>query len=110
MAADEAVVESAEVAEPAVESDVSTEPEAVVVQTETGEEETSFDQLFQLKVDVVAPVEFDEEEDDDSKDKTGVKGKDKKKKKKSVEVSFDPDTDRTVARKKHKRGGSWDWE
>jgi transcription termination/antitermination protein NusA len=96
--------------EPVAETTSAVEPETVTVQPETPEEETSFDQLFQLKVDVVAPVEFDEEEEDDSTDKTGKKAKDKKKKKKSVEVVFDPDTDRVVARKKHKRGGSFDWE
>ena len=111
------VVEEAVHVEPAAEietvtetADVVAEPEAVVPQPEPVEEETSFDQLFQLKVDVVAPVDFDEEEDDSSSDKDGKKAKDKKKKKKSVEVVFDPDTDRVVARKKHKRGGSFDWE
>jgi len=106
----EEVVETAEAVEPVTDSTASVETEAVAVQPETSEEETSFDELFQLKVDVVVPVEFDEEEEDDSSDKTGKKSKDKKKKKKSVEVSFDPDTDQTVARKKHKRGGNWDWE
>ena len=100
---------------PVAEAETITEPVDEVnpvasdVVPETAEEDVSFDQLFQLKVDVTAPAEFDEEEDD-STDKSGKKGKDKKKKKKSVEVNFDPDTNSVVARKKHKRGGAWDWE
>lgn len=83
-------------------------------QTEENEnanvEEESFDQLFKLKIDMTAPVDYEEEEEDDSADKTGKKGKEKKKKKKSVEVNYDPDTDSMQVRKKHKRGGEWDWE
>ena len=100
---------------PVAEAETITEPVDEVnpvasdVVPETAEEDVSFDQLFQLKVDVTAPAEFDEVEDD-STDKSGKKGKDKKKKKKSVEVNFDPDTNSVVARKKHKRGGAWDWE
>ena len=100
--------------EPEPAAVVETEPVAetpVEVQTpELVEEEASFDQLFKLKVDIEAPVEFDEEEEE-SADSTTKKGKEKKKKKKSVEVAYDPDTDRVLVHKKHKRGGGdWEWD
>jgi hypothetical protein len=75
------------------------------------EEESSFDQLFALRPDVVqvaAGEEETEESDEDKKDKK--KGK-KKGGKKFVEITYDPDADVTVARKKHKRGDEgFEWE
>jgi len=71
------------------------------------EEEPTFDTLFALKPDMVAPVaETEEEEEGDDK-----KGKKKKKSRKSVEITYDPDRDLMLTKKKHKRGdGVWEWE
>jgi N utilization substance protein A len=71
------------------------------------EETTSFDELFKLRPDVlemVGPLDEDEEEGDRS-----ITKKKKKKKKKYVEVEYDPDKDVLVARKKRKRGGTGEW-
>ena len=113
----EPVVESVVEAEPASEllaepvSEETLPVEAAVLEpaAEAIDDDTPFDELFKLKPDIVAPVEYEEEEDDGT-DKGDKKGKDKKKKKKSVEVNYDPDTDRMLVRKKHKRGGDFDWE
>ena len=79
-------------------------PEAVLAETE---DETTFDQLFTLRPEVITDATATEEEEDDS----GGKGKKKgKKKKKHVEIEFDPDAGRTFVTKKHKRGGEGiDW-
>lgn len=75
------------------------------------EEEPSFDKLFALKPDMVAPTaeaEEEEESDDAAKGKTGKK---KKKARKSVEITYDPDRDVMLTKKKHKRGdGEWEWD
>jgi N utilization substance protein A len=74
------------------------------------EEEPSFDKLFALKPDMVAPTAETEEEEetDDTKGKTGKK---KKKARKSVEITYDPDRDVLLTKKKHKRGdGEWEWD
>jgi N utilization substance protein A len=114
------IVQAAE-QEPAVAEDVTIAPESPVQEadaavagavTETAEgEEVTFDQLFTLQPDVVvADEESSEDEEGTTIDpKTGKKKKTKKGRK-SVEVEYDPDADRTIARKKHKRGGEdWEW-
>jgi N utilization substance protein A len=99
-------VESAVVA-PAGEAKVeSVEAEVPPVE----EEEPSFDKLFALKPDMVAPTAESEEEEetDETKGKTGKK---KKKARKSVEITYDPDRDVLLTKKKHKRGdGEWEWD
>ena len=74
------------------------------------EEEMSFDELFELKSDMIKPVVFEEEEDgilDNGEIKSSKK---KKKKKKNIEIEYDPDQDFTFKRKSNKRGeDDWDW-
>lgn len=90
----------------AAESDAAGETpqaEAVAeVPVAAGSEETapaSFEELFKLRPEIVAPVADDDEE---------LK-KDKKKGKKSVEYQFDETRGEVVGRKKHKRGdGTWE--
>lgn len=74
------------------------------------EEETSFNELFTLRPEVISEAVVDEEEEDDISSPKGKK-KGKKKGRKHVEIEFDPDAGRTIIHKKHKRGGgdSWDW-
>lgn len=105
--APEEQIEEQPTAEAPVEVAVPEEVAAPVVEEE--EEETSLDQLFTLKPEILQPTVETEEEEDDS---SGGKGKKKKKKSKHVEVVYDPDRDVVVARKKHKRGGGeWsEWE
>jgi N utilization substance protein A len=68
-------------------------------------EETSFDELFTLRPEIIADVPASDEEEDDKDKKKG-----KKKGKKHVEIEFDPDAGRTFVKKKHKRGGEeWEW-
>jgi N utilization substance protein A len=84
-------------------------PEPVAVEETPpaeSEEEPSFDQLFSLRSDAFqAPVVTEEDEGDDKK---GGKKKGKKGGKRFVEITYDPDSDSTVSRKKHKRGDA-DW-
>ena len=102
--------------EPAVAEDVTIAPTSPVQEAEqpdtTAEgEEVTFDQLFTLQPDVVVPSEEESEEEEGTTTdpKTGKKKK-VKKGRKSVEVEYDPDADRTIARKKHKRAGEeWEW-
>lgn len=58
----------------------------------------SFEELFKLRPEIVAPVA----EDDDEVKKAKKKGK------KSVEYQFDEVRGEVVGRKKHKRDGSWE--
>jgi N utilization substance protein A len=106
------VQEAAEEETPAVEEEgvVTGQAEGEPAEALEGEE-TSFDELFTLRPEVI-PSEAtgeDEEEEESASGKTGKK-KSKKKKKGSVEVEFDPDANRVFVRKKHKRGGEeWEW-
>jgi N utilization substance protein A len=63
------------------------------------------EEIFTLKPDMLRPVTTTTEEEEDDSDKK----KDKKKKKKVVEVVYDEDLDKTIAKKKHKRGDEG-WE
>ena len=107
--------------EPAVAEDVTIAPESPVqdaaasaegqLETTAEGEDVTFDQLFTLQPDVVVTDEESSEEEEGTTidPKTGKKKK-VKKGRKSVEVEYDPDADRTIARKKHKRGGEdWEW-
>ncbi len=91
-------------AETAVETAASQEKQAEAEVLEG----KSLEEIFTLKPDVFEAAKFvDAVEDDSSSDaKKGKKGK------KFVEITYDPDRDVTIAKKKHKRGGSdWtDWE
>ena len=88
----EASSEAVPVAEtPAVETPPAAEGEGAAV---------SFEELFKLRPEIVAPTA---EDDDELK-----KGKNKKGKK-SVEYQFDESRGEVVGRKKHKRGdGEWE--
>ena len=115
-------VADAEVVEPVVETDV--EPAAAVeeavdvavvveepvaeetTEAEVPEEEMSFEDLFKLQSEAIIPSRVVEDEDED--DEFGGKSKGKKKKKKRGEIVYDPETDLTVRKKRHKRGED-DW-
>ncbi len=102
-----------------VEEAISEEPveaekiEAVMVEEDieepekTGEEHSSFDELFALEpsaFEIDESLEYEEEEDDEK-----VRSKKKKKRKKYVEMEYDPDKDVVVVKKKRKRSVSDDW-
>lgn len=103
-AAEAAPVEMATAAEAAPEAAVEApKAEAAVEVPAVPESEeaapTSFEELFKLRPEIVAPVV---EDDDELK-------KGKKKGKKSVEYQFDEARGEVVGRKKHKRGdGTWE--
>jgi len=85
------------------------EEPAEVKETKEGEEEVSFDELFKLKPEVFeAEMEVNEED-------SGKPAKKKKKKSKkqrtlrSYNLEYDPELDKTIAKKKHKRGDD-EWE
>ena len=125
----EAVVEVAEpetseeiTAEAAEEEEVKAEAVEVEVEAEAEEgaeksssEELSFEEMFSIKTETFEPEEVVAEEEDEDVDDEG-KPSEKKKKKQKVkrfrELEYDPDLDRVVAKKKHKRGdSSWnEWE
>jgi N utilization substance protein A len=87
----EAATEKAPAAEPVAETPVTVEDDNAAV---------SFEELFKMRSEIVAPVV---DEDDELK-----KGKNKKGKK-SVEYQFDEARGEVVGRKKHKRGdGTWE--
>jgi len=91
-----------------VENKESKETETPV-EDEDKEEDLSFDELFELKSDMIKPVDFAEEEDDVIDNQTHSTKK-KKKKKKHVEIEYDPDQDFTYVKKKHKRAeDDWNW-
>jgi len=71
----------------------------------TGIEERPLEEIFALKPDMLRPETATTEEEEDDSDKK----KEKKKKKKVVEVVYDEDLDKTIAKKKHKRGDEG-WE
>ncbi len=110
---EEVAAPEAEAEAEAVPAETAVEPAAEAGQAETetapevpapvaGEEAApvSFEELFKLRPEIVAPVA---EDDDDVK-----KGKNKKGKK-SVEYQFDESRGEVVGRKKHKRGdGEWE--
>ncbi len=105
-AAQQAASQQAAKAEKAPEAGAVAETEAV----ETGEpaEEATFDELFTLRPEVITDAAPTEEEEEEAG--KGGKKKGKKKGKKHVEIEFDPDAGRTIAKKKHKRGGEdWEW-
>lgn len=90
----EGVVEApAPTAEPALEAPVAVEGEDSAA--------VSFEELFKMRTEIVAPVVDDDEE---------LRSKAKNKKgKKSVEYQFDEARGEVVGRKKHKRGdGGWE--
>jgi N utilization substance protein A len=71
----------------------------------TGIEGRPLEEIFALKPDMLHPETAATEEEEDDSDKK----KEKKKKKKVVEVVYDEDLDKTIAKKKHKRGDEG-WE
>ncbi|MDX9863450.1 MAG: transcription termination factor NusA [Anaerolineaceae bacterium] len=104
----EEVVDAAVVEEPVVEEPAAEETAAVEAPAEEEkEEEMSFEDLFKMQSEAIIPdrvVEDDELEDEE----LGGKGKGKKKKKKRGEIVYDPETDLTIRKKRHKRGED-DW-
>lgn len=120
---DEPTAEAEELVETASETKVeavSDEPEEITIEEEPAEtvelepeEDLSFEELFNLKADIIPEVIADEdsEEEDDDEDS---KDKKKKKKRKHVEIVYDPEKDLVLKKKKHKRGdglAGWDdWD
>jgi N utilization substance protein A len=113
--------EEEEVAAEGVEVEAEAEAEAEEKAEEPASEELSFEEMFSIKSDSFEPeeVETEEEDDDDEDEDTEAKDKPSKKKKKKKqrvkrfrELEYDPDLDRVVAKKKHKRDdSSWnEWE
>ncbi len=89
-----------------ISAPATTETEAVPVEPGTLEiEEKPLEEIFTLRPDMLQPAVPTAEEDEDESDKK----KGKKKKKKVVEVVYDEDLDKTIAKKKHKRGDEG-WE
>jgi hypothetical protein len=86
---------------------VPVETEVVPLGTGVAEELEGrpLEEIFTLKPDMLHPVTTTTEEEEDDSDKK----KEKKKKKKVVEVVYDEDLDKTIAKKKHKRGDEG-WE
>ena len=87
--------------EPVAEAPVAMPVAPVTVPTEIEDNPAvSFEELFKLRPEVVAPATDEEEELRKAKNKKG---------KKSVEYQFDEARGEVVGRKKHKRGdGSWE--
>ncbi|MDP2964964.1 MAG: transcription termination factor NusA [Pelolinea sp.] len=115
-----AITESPEIAESALETEgITTEEAANEPVSDSAEEqpavekEMSFDEIFSLKPEVFEPAVADEDEEDEVEG-SGEKPTTKKKKSKKAgqfrELEYDPDKDVTVAKKKHKRGDSGEWE
>lgn len=109
----EEVAEEMEVAKPLV----SEEPPSKEIEQPTPakvgkeeEKEPSFDEIFNLKTNIIKPTGYvdSEEEQDEELTAMGQKKK-KKKKKKHTEVEYDPDQDILIVRKKRKRGEK-DWD
>ena len=107
-----------EVEEPVLETEIvemeftQEIPTEKIVEEEKEELPSSLEDIFKLKPEMLESVDTEEElsETDDEKD-VDKKGK-KKRKKRFVDVEYDPEEDKTIYRKKHKRGGEkWsDWE
>jgi N utilization substance protein A len=77
------------------------------------EKEMSFDEIFSLKPEVFEPAVADDDEEDEAEGSSEKPAEKKKKTKKAGqfrELEYDPDKDVTVAKKKHKRGDSGEWE
>ena len=74
------------------------------------ENEMSFEDLFKLQSEAIIPDRVTDDDDSEDDEFSG-KGKGKKKKKKRGEIVYDPETDLTVRKKRHKRGqDEWgDW-
>ncbi len=87
---------------------VEVEAEPVIEEVDLVDEMTSLDEIFTLKPEMLEGTKVVEDEEDTSGQKTEAG---KKKKKKYKEVVYDPDSDVTFVRKKHKKGdeGGWDW-
>ncbi len=113
-AADERLDEADQVSESAAEAvetgdkitDIPAAEETPREESEA-EEEVSFDDLFKL-IPVVSDIDYG----DDFADSSAESDRKKKKKgrKKNTEIEYDPDSDSTVVRKKHRRGDEdWGW-
>jgi N utilization substance protein A len=100
---------AAEKAEEAEQPVPVAEPDQAEIQKPEEEEEQPIDmqRIFELNPEVLVATPSEDEEDEDGSKKDGGK----KKKKKFVEITYDPDTDTTTAKKKHKRGDGWgEWD
>ena len=85
-------------------------PVAEAVTQIVEEEETTFDELFTLRPDIVEEEAVGDEEDEEGATSAKGKKKGKKKAKQRVEIEYDPEADLTIVRKKHKRGADeWEW-
>ncbi len=98
--------QSLETQEPATEG---TDPAQTPTQASEQEEEQPMDlnRIFELNPEALVATTSEDEEEDDGSKKDGSK----KKKKRFVEITYDPESDTTTVKKKHKRGGDWgEWD
>ena len=103
------VAEEEAAEEPAAEAKATAEPEAEKVSEEAeAEEEMSFEELFKMQSEAIVPDRMVDEDELESEEDEYGKGKKKKKKKKRGEIVYDPETDLTIRKKRHKRGDD-DW-
>lgn len=115
----ETAEDAVEVAEetPTVEEDVTEEPEVTEPKPEEevsvekpveNEEDISFDDLFKM-IPVTTDIDYSEDFGDSTGGDSDHRRK-KKNRKKNTEIEYDPDSDSTVVRKKHRRGDEdWGW-
>jgi N utilization substance protein A len=86
---------------PVVEGEVPAQVEEIGAETiEATSEEKPLEEIFTLRPEMLQPVNVLVEEEEDESDKK----KGKKKKKRAVEIVYDEDLEKTIAKKKHKRG------
>jgi N utilization substance protein A len=111
----DAVVEEVETVPeiPVVEAEFAQEtPTEKLVEEEKEELPSSLEDIFKLKPEMLDSVDTEDESTETDEEKDIDKKTKKKKKKRFVDVEYDPEKDKTIYRKKHKRGGDnlSDWE
>ena len=98
---------------PVVEAEFAQEtPTEKLVEEEKEELPSSLEDIFKLKPEMLESVDTEDESTETDDEKDIDKKTKKKKKKRFVDVEYDPEKDKTIYRKKHKRGGDIlsDWE
>ena len=99
--------ESGEAAEDLAAETTVTAPASESAAESEPEEDVSFDDLFKL-IPVASEIDYSEDFGEVSGDSD--RKKKKKGRRKNTEIEYDPDSDSTVVRKKHRRGDEdWGW-
>ncbi len=99
--------ESGEAAEDMAAETTVTAPASESAAESEPEEDVSFDDLFKL-IPVASEIDYSEDFGEVSGDSD--RKKKKKGRRKNTEIEYDPDSDSTVVRKKHRRGDEdWGW-